>query len=573
LKSARANALFHAFAFSPFRFFARLDTLLLLLFMLSAAVGLWAGYDRDGALAIFDNPVGWRKFWGLVLAALVYLLLAGLRTRAALRWAVGVLAGIGAATGLYLIATHDWGLSPADWEAFTALGRALQLGRIPAPAPNTNVAGGVLAPLLCLTLGLLLDLRRAPSRWAWLGLLWGTLTALVMTLSLLITTSRGAWLGVGAALYLTLVWQGLRARVPPAQQWRKFRAWLARDALTILMFLLLPWFRALLAWIPDIANRQWLAYRGLLLARDFAFTGCGLGSFALPDAVYAELIHVPTMAYSHALLVDVALEQGIPGAFALLTLWMLAFWRGLWALARRAHDPPPLLVAGLLALLAIALHSLGDNPFGTSAWLPLLWVPVGVVMASLRIEGDQPVPAQRRWGGVLGVALFALAGWGAARLGPSLPAAWYANLGAVSQAQTELPHYNYKQFAALTLDDIRQQQDLSVAESYYRLALTLDPAQPTARTRLAQLALSRGDYDEALFHAQAAWDAGYRDRVVVMTYSDALIAHGRIEEGAALVRGLPRAAMRLEWQWYRYQSRGDTERTDYTRAALALLEP
>ena len=41
----------------------------------------------------------------------------------------------------------------------------------------------------------------------------------------------------------------------------------------------------------------------------------------------------------------------------------------------------------------------------------------------------------------------------------------------------------------------------------------------------------------------------------------------------AQARGLPRAALRLEWQWYRYQSRNDTGRMAYARAALALLQP
>lgn len=545
--------------------------------MLPAAVGLWAGYDRTGALAIFDNPVGWQKFWGLALALLFYYALAGAPNRAALRGGVALLAGVGAATALYFAANRDWAQQPVDWEAFTVLGRALQAllfggQRWPGLEPNVNVVGGVLAPLLCLDVGLLLDLRRSRSRWAWIALLWGTLTAFVMALGVLATASRGAWLSLAVAAYLALVWQGLRARVAPERRWGKFLAWAARDGALAAMFLLLPWFRALLTQIPDIANRLWIFTRGALLVRDFPFTGCGLGGFALPDSTYAELIHVPTLAYSHSVVLDAAVEQGLPGALALLAIWAFTFWRGLWAVGRRAAAPPPLLVAGLLALLAQVLHGLGDDPFGASLWLPLLWSPVAVVMAELRLVGDKPSPWQRGLGGVLVAGALAAGVWGVWRMGPALPAAWYANLGAVAQAHAELPLYDYHHFAERTLDDIRRREDFTATENYYRLALAFDAAQVTARTRLAQLALSRGDYDAALEHARAAWDAGYRDRVTTLTYSDALIAHGDVDAGAGLARGLPRAEMRLEWQWYRYHDRGDAVRQAYVEQALEWLK-
>ena len=50
---------------------AALETTILL-FLLSAGVGVWVSYDRGGLHAIFPAyPVGWAKLWGLLLAALL----------------------------------------------------------------------------------------------------------------------------------------------------------------------------------------------------------------------------------------------------------------------------------------------------------------------------------------------------------------------------------------------------------------------------------------------------------------------------------------------------------------------
>ena len=543
---------------------------LLLFYTLTAAVGLWAGYDRTGALAIFDNPVGWPKFGGLVLAALLGAGLARLRTPQALRWALAALAGLGAAIALAFVSRCDWAEAPVNWSVLRELGQGWQRWLCgatcpPGPGPNINAVAGVLAPLLCLDAGLLAEVWQSRPCGRGLWLLWGTLTALVMAPALLVTSSRGAWLGLSAALYLLAVWRGLGRR------YGKFLAWVARDGLTVAMLLLLPWFRALLLRQPDIANRVWIFTRGALLVRDFPFTGSGLGNFALLDSTYAELIHVPTLPYGHAVLLDAAIEQGLPGALALAAIGALALWRGLWALGRHARAVPPTLAAALLALVVVMVHGLVDTPYGSSRFLPLLFAPPAMVLASLRVMDDAPTARQRWAGGVLVAGVALAAGWGVWQAGPALPAAWHANLGAVAQAHVELPPYDYQRFWARTLDQIRQEEDFNVAEARYRRALALDPTQVTARTRLAQLALSRGEYEAALAHARAAWDAGYRDRVVTMTYSDALIAQGAVAEGAALVRGLPRAAMRLEWQWYRYRSRDDVAQQRYVEQALEWI--
>jgi thioredoxin-like negative regulator of GroEL len=158
--------------------------------------------------------------------------------------------------------------------------------------------------------------------------------------------------------------------------------------------------------------------------------------------------------------------------------------------------------------------------------------------------------------------------------GRTLAAAWYADLGAVTQTLVELPPYDYNHFDDPTLDQIRQREDLSAAETYFDRALALDPGQVTARTRLAHIALARGEYETALAHTQAAWDAGHRDRVTRLLLGDALAAQGQVEGAAAVVQGLEWAESRLNGQaWYRYWVSEDWQRAAYALRAVLLLDP
>jgi cytochrome c-type biogenesis protein CcmH/NrfG len=155
-----------------------------------------------------------------------------------------------------------------------------------------------------------------------------------------------------------------------------------------------------------------------------------------------------------------------------------------------------------------------------------------------------------------------------------LAASWFANMGAVHQTLVELQAYDYRSFDDPTLDEVRQRVDLSRAVNCFQRAIALDPAQVTARTRLAQIALARRRYDAGLEHALAAWQVGYRDRVTRLVLGDALVAQGLTEEAAKLVVGLEFSESRLEGQaYYRYQRNGDWERAAHVYRTLLALDP
>ncbi len=585
----------------------------LALFLLTAVASVWAAYDRDGSQAIFSIPIGWRKLWGLILAALLFYTLTALHTEVQRRWMLRLMAGFGAVAAAWFVATNDWAAQPADWELITRLGRAVQtlLPSLPGHRLNPNVAGGLAALLLPTSLELAVEARgkggREARRWA----AWGLATGAAMVFGLLLTTSRAAWLGVGGGAALGAAWclagrLGRGACPEPCRRGRRLGVFATLVLLGALVgglaVAMVPALRAVALESYAFTNRLNILSQSMLLVRDYPFTGCGLGNFPLVHSTYALLIHVPVLVHTHALLLDVAVEQGILGALAMVGVWGWAGWLGLRALAE-SREPPPGLVAGLLSLAILVIHGLLDDALYGSRGLLLLWVPAGLVVAALPDIGEQRsrspeqsegTGAEERGGrgagehgsrgarerGSRGAWRWGLAAGAAAALlllalvGHPLAAAWYSNLGAVAQTQVELPAYDYNHFDNPTLDQIRQQEDLSRAEGYFVRALALDPHQVTARTRLAHIALGRGDYAAALQHAQAAWDAGYRDRVTRLLLGDALVALGEVERGAETVRGLEWAEMRLSGQaWYRYWVNQDWQRAAYAWRAVLLLDP
>jgi hypothetical protein len=114
----------------------------LLLFVVTAALSVWAAYDRDTALA---------KFWPIIGGILLFYAFAGgLRESGTPRLYGRLTAIFGGGLTLYFLATNPWDVFPAKYPALVRLGQAIQE---PLPAfnlhqMNPNVVGGILAMLV-----------------------------------------------------------------------------------------------------------------------------------------------------------------------------------------------------------------------------------------------------------------------------------------------------------------------------------------------------------------------------------------------------------------------------------------
>ncbi|MGD2177214.1 MAG: hypothetical protein PVG71_05265, partial [Anaerolineae bacterium] len=180
----------------------------LLLFVATAWASLRAAYDPQGARAVFPVPIGWGKLWGLVLAALLFYALVSLKTERERRWVVRLLSGFGAAVALWFMATNDWGATPVKWALVPPLGRLVQsvLPSMPGQQLHPNVTGGLVALTLPMSLELVAGSARRAARGSPLWAAWGLASAALMGLALLLSSSRGAWLGFAGALCLAVAW-------------------------------------------------------------------------------------------------------------------------------------------------------------------------------------------------------------------------------------------------------------------------------------------------------------------------------------------------------------------------------
>jgi O-antigen ligase len=546
-------------------------------FMLMSVVGVWAAYDRPGSRAVWPGftPVGWQALGAMVLAGALYYALAEIRSEVGQRCLLVLCAGSGAAGAIWFAAAQGWAQEPAKLAAITRLGRAAQaiLPHLPGEWLNTNIVAGALAVLLPSSLGLALGAAPGDrrSQWAWRG--WGWASAALIGLGLLLTTSRGAWSAVAVSLGLAAIWWLAGRRIRGRR-----RLLYASGSVALLLgvgvlsLLLWPGMRTWVWWDAAIAGRAGIFREVLLLVRDYPITGFGLGEFAVQHSTYALLIHVPILAYAHSFYLDVALGQGLYGLLAALSVLGGALVLGLRALGQ-SESPSPVLSVGLLSLVVMLVHGTVDDPLYISRAMPLLWMPAGLIVAGTR-NVDSHLHVALRAGIGYGLAAVSVLLVGGCAFWPPLRAIWLANLGAVRQAQSELGQYDFRGNNNPSLDQIRRRANLAGATYRFQYALALREDQVTARTRLAGIALSRGQYEQALGHARALWDAGHRDRVTRLLLGDALIATGDPQGALEIVRGVEWAETRLRiTALERYESMGDHRRAADTWRVIVGLDP
>jgi len=557
------------------------------LFLASAGVGVWAAYDRGPA---------WAVFWLIMGATGLYYAVSG-QPDEAHQLVILVFWGLaGAAVALFFLATHDWSSDEAKVTLLANLGRQVQ-SLLPSPPGHRlspNVAGGLLAMLFPLYLPLFrADVRRIwglAKPWARLWPFVWALVAGVSALGWLISMSRGAWVGLLGACGLWALWRGARwfsrrLRVDPLCDWRLQLGLMTVLILVVLLVALVLASLALAGRLPGggaLANRLSLYRDALLLARDYGLIGAGLGMFQIQFSIYTLLIHVGYIIYSHNMLLSILIAQGLLGLLPYLVLLAATVVLGLAHLRRsrgQAAGPTHLIEAALCSLVVIFIHGLVDDVLYGSRGALLLFLPCALVAAAARVDRLsaplEPAPAPRRPRvRAAPIALIVVALLGLAGAWRTVVGAWYANLGAIEQARIELGLYDPEHFDKLTMDQVRQQVDLTQAQALLARAKQVDPRNPTARQRLAAIDLSLARYPQALAEMQAAWDAGHRDSVTRLLYGDALVANGQPQRAAEVVRGLKWSETRLMLQASaRYRDNEDYRRAADAWSAVSLLNP
>ena len=216
-----------------------------------------------------------------------------------------------------------------------------------------------------------------------------------MLAALFMSWSRGAWLGVGAALVITIIVQSRRAFV------------LSIIAAFVLTFAILL---SSINIIPSVVAERFSGvadYFGVFDVRgvkvddsNYAIVermahwesaammfaahpllGVGIGNYAAVYPAYALPNWSDPLGHAHNYYLNVAAEAGIVGLIAYLFLWASAFWQG-WRAVRVTSGWQRGVAAGLLGMIvALSVHNGFDDLFvhgmavqvgiglGVAAWL------------------------------------------------------------------------------------------------------------------------------------------------------------------------------------------------------------
>jgi putative inorganic carbon (HCO3(-)) transporter len=237
--------------------------------------------------------------------------------------------------------------------------------RIYSTLDNPNLLAGYLLPILPLALVALLRWRQPARR------LFALAALGLGTAALVLTYSRGAWMGLVAAAAVVMVLLAIQQtrRWPPL--WRRLVPVLVLLTGAALLAVLVVQVEALrvrvlslLAGRGDSSNNfrinVWLAALDMIQARPWLGIGPGNDAFNLIYPLYQQPRFNALSAYSIPL--ELAVEAGIPGLVAGIGLVLASLRRGLAIWRRNAAMALPAL--GVLAVIAgLGVQGLTDTIF------------------------------------------------------------------------------------------------------------------------------------------------------------------------------------------------------------------
>jgi len=530
------------------------------LFVLGGVVGTWVAYD----------PVlSWPTL--LTLLGSVSLFFAMANAGFSRRGMAGGLVVISSLAAFYFVGQYG------HFELPEEVGRLARLGRLTGSllpdfvfyTPHPNAMAGFLEGTFWLSLVLIWRARGGER------IIWG-ISSVLLAYGLLISGSRGSWLGLAVSLAI-----GLLLSIPN----RKLRLTAAGLGGLFVMLSVLAITRliatgqqgAIISSALYAADGRLRLYRNsLYLLSDYPFSGIGLGeTFAMVYSRYQLLIQVPFLTYPHNLLLGVGLGYGVLGLVALGWL-LIGFYRFVARVERVGLNARwyPFFRAGWLGVTTILVHGLTDSPqFGGANWtMPLLFALMGFVVATGHLVGiDSELrgtglgnvwrSGRRFWIGAAVAVVTVLVG-GYLYWQPILSAG-YSNLGAIYHTKSELT------------PDLRTAGRTAAAaraSAFYTKALKLNPALPTANRRLGLLALERHDFDAAMTYLERAYQNEPGNQATLKALGLAYLWTGRLDSAEEMLGQLDEKDEMVEelgaWSWWW----GTQDRDDLASYAEEMVE-
>ncbi len=308
----------------------------------------------------------------------IYLLVANTLDRAGMVrvLAVSLLAGTAeAAIGIYQFVFR---VGP---EGFSLFGRFMRAyGTFEQPNPYAGYLGLLIPVALGVLVGLLPFGLARWREWTKSNLLLGAIAGVslvAMLAALLMSWSRGAWLGVGAALVAVPVVTSRRAFVLSTITAFVLTFVILLSSINIIPSAVAERFSGIGEYFGvfdvrgvkvDDANfaivermAHWQAAAEMWA--DHPLLGVGFGNYAVVYPDYALPRWSDPLGHAHNYYLNVAAESGSIGLVTYLVLWGVAAWQG-WRAVRRARGLAQGIAAGLLGMIiALSVHNAFDDLF------------------------------------------------------------------------------------------------------------------------------------------------------------------------------------------------------------------
>jgi len=509
-----------------------------------------AAYAVSAALSL-DPRRSLNALWLTTLYALVWVLVSDLIRKG---WSAESFTRMMAvvATGVIGLALWQTVRYELDWLAISG-GEPLLPPVILRPNPlltHANMVAAFLNLISPVVLVGLLTSRSWPRRIVaglWLLLAWAVI---------LLTSSRGAWLGTAGALPVTVgLWwwagrregesplrrlrmalatgrrsvgdgSGLKSAQEPSQGFSRPRFSAIRLAMGMAILLLVAVVGVVAARLlqspthgSGFSSRQhfWEAAWEAFVAHPLA--GLGPDTFATAYLRHISIPPHPLYVRAHSQIMHLLAENGLLGLIAGGALLVAVAWAG-WHHWLAATVPERRLLAGIVgALAATAIHGLFDTP-------PAVPVNALVIAMLTAILTTQPRPVERQrhaawWRLALTLTLLILlvvGAWSQQAYHPYLNGTALANVGnweaAAPELETAVAHdpghalYNLASGHAHGVLAARGDTDaLPVAVARYRVAIGREPGYGLNHANLATLYWQQGDTAAALAAMERATQA------------------------------------------------------------------
>jgi O-antigen ligase len=367
---------------------------------------LWcAALSLTQAISWREGLAEWFK-WGEF--AVVYLVASQVLERRDAMWTLAALLAAGAlqaAQGAYQF------FAQAGPEAFIVQGRFLRAyGTFGQPNPYAGYLGYLFPVALSLALGALGRWRVERGR-AHLALAAAcAASAATLLLGIIMSWSRGAWLGVVAGSFMVIAVRGRRSAI---------LAFVIGISLALLLFAFgTGWLPGIIAGrIDDLAGyatgpdparteitdanfavlerlAHWQA--GQRMFEDHPWLGVGIGNYGISYAAYAPPHWYLPLGHAHNILINFLAEVGVVGFAAFAFLWLGVAW----VAGRAAFDSDRLVSALGIGLLGtwtyLSVHNMFDNLFVQHMQLQLALL-LGILVATAGLHSCRPAwPSPQR---------------------------------------------------------------------------------------------------------------------------------------------------------------------------------